>query len=100
MQRSAQLLRTQVIDLMQIHNLVDWRTQLATLRSMKAEGRIRYIGITHYTVSALSELARVLATEPGINFVQLGYSLATREPETALLPACCARYRGYHQPAL
>ena len=54
---------------------------------MKAEGRIRYIGITHYTVSALSELARVLATVPGIDFVQLGYSLATREPETALLPA-------------
>jgi diketogulonate reductase-like aldo/keto reductase len=90
MQRSAQLLRTQVIDLMQIHNLVDWRTQLATLRSMKGEGRIRYIGITHYTVSALSELARVLATEPGIDFVQLGYSLVTREPETALLPAAAA----------
>jgi diketogulonate reductase-like aldo/keto reductase len=90
MQRSAQLLRTQVIDLMQIHNLVDWRTQLATLRSMKAGGRIRYIGITHYTVSALSELARVLATEPGIDFVQLGYSLATREPETALLLAAAA----------
>ena len=57
---------------------------------MKAEGRIRYIGITHYTVSALSELARVLATVPGIDFVQLGYSLATREPETALLPAAAA----------
>jgi len=71
-------------------HLPPWHTQLATLRSIKAEGRIRYIGITHYTVSALSELARVLATEPGIDFVQFGYSLATREPETALLPAAAA----------
>ena len=91
MQRSAQLLRTDVIDLMQIHNLVDWRTQLITLRRMKAEGRIRYIGITHYTTSALPELVRVLVTEPGIDFVQLGYSLATRAPETELLPTAAAR---------
>jgi diketogulonate reductase-like aldo/keto reductase len=46
MRCSAQLLRTEVIDLMQIHNLVDWRTHLATLRRMKEEGRVRYIGIT------------------------------------------------------
>jgi len=90
MQRSARLLRTEVIDLMQIHNLVDWRTQLATLRQMKAQGRIRYIGITHYTTSALPELARILVAEPGIDFVQLGYSLATREPETELLPTAAA----------
>ena len=90
MQRSAELLRTEVIDLMQIHNLVDWRTQLATLRRMKTEGRIRYMGITHYTTDALPELARILVTEPGIDFVQLGYSLATREPETELLPAAAA----------
>ena len=47
MRRSAQLLRTEVIDLVQIHNLVDWRTHLATLRRMKEEGKVRYIGITH-----------------------------------------------------
>jgi diketogulonate reductase-like aldo/keto reductase len=89
MQRSAQLLRTQVIDLMQIHNLVDWRTQLATLRSMKAEGRIRYIGITHYTVSALSELARSRnRARHRLRSVRL--LLATREPETASLPAAAA----------
>jgi diketogulonate reductase-like aldo/keto reductase len=86
MRRSAQLLRTEVIDLMQIHNLVDYRTQLATLRRMKAEGLIRYIGITHYTTSALPELSRILSSEPGIDFVQLGYSLATRAPESELLP--------------
>jgi diketogulonate reductase-like aldo/keto reductase len=91
MARSASLLKTPVIDLMQIHNLVDWRTQLATLRQMKADGRLRYIGITHYTTGALPELVRILESEDGIDFVQLGYSLATREPETRLLPVAAAR---------
>ena len=91
MRRSAQLLRTEVVDLMQIHNLVDWRTHLATLCRMKEEGRVRYIGITHYTTGALPELARILRAEPGIDFVQLGYSLATRAAETELLPIAAER---------
>jgi aryl-alcohol dehydrogenase-like predicted oxidoreductase len=91
MRRSAQLLRTEVIDLVQIHNLVDWRTHLATLRRMKEEGKVRYIGITHYTTGALPELARILVLEPGVDFVQLGYSLATRAPETELLPTAAER---------
>jgi diketogulonate reductase-like aldo/keto reductase len=91
MRRSAELLRSPVVDLMQIHNLVDWRTQLATLRQMKEDGRLRYIGITHYTTGALAELARILAGESGIDFVQLGYSLATRAPETRLLPIAAER---------
>ena len=91
MRRSAELLRSDVIDLMQIHNLVDWRTHLFTLRRMKDEGRIRYIGITHCTTGALPELARILVREPGIDFVQLGYSLATRAAETELLPVAAAQ---------
>jgi len=91
MRRSAQLLRADVIDLMQIHNLVDWRTHLASLRRMKEEGHIRYIGITHYTTGALPELANILAREPGIDFVQLGYSLATRAAETEILPIAAAQ---------
>jgi diketogulonate reductase-like aldo/keto reductase len=91
MRRSAQLLRSETIDLMQIHNLVDWRAHLTTLRRMKDEGRIRYIGITHYTTGALPELARILASEPGIDFVQLGYSLATRAAETEVFPVAAAR---------
>ena len=93
MQRSAELLQTEVIDLIQIHNLVDWRTHLATLRRMKEEGRggYGYIGITHYTTGALPELARILNSEPGIDFVQLGYSLATRSAERELLPTASAR---------
>jgi diketogulonate reductase-like aldo/keto reductase len=91
MRRSAQLLHTEIIDLIQIHNLVDWRTHLATLRLMKEEGRMRYIGITHYTTGALPELARILRAEPGIDFIQLGYSLATRAAETELLLTAAER---------
>jgi len=91
MRRSAQLLKSPVIDLMQIHNLVDWRTQLATMRDMKARGELRYIGITHYTTGSLPELARILDSEDGIDFVQCGYSLATREAEKRLFPVCAAR---------
>jgi diketogulonate reductase-like aldo/keto reductase len=90
MRRSAELLRSPVLDLIQIHNLLDWRTHLATLRRMKEEGRVRYIGITHYTTGSLSELARILESEPGIDFVQCGYSVASREAETRLLPVAAA----------
>ncbi len=91
MRRSAELLRKDVIDLMQIHNLVDWRAHLPTLRQMKADGRIRYIGITHYTAGALAELARLIESEPDIDFVQLGYSIASRDAESRLLPVAEAR---------
>jgi diketogulonate reductase-like aldo/keto reductase len=91
MRRSAELLRAEVIDLMQIHNLVDWQTHLATLRRMKEEGRIRYIGITHYTPSAFDALARVIDAEADIDFVQLCYSIATPEAEERLLPLAEAR---------
>src|SRR5271165_7113189 len=91
MRHSASLLRSDIIDLMQIHNLVDWRTHLATLRRMKEDGRFRYIGITHYTNRALAELAHILNTEPGIDFVQCSYSLSQRAAERDLLPVAAAR---------
>ena len=91
MRRSAELMKSPVLDLIQIHNLLDWRTHLATLRQMKAEKQVRYIGITHYTTGSLPELARILESEPGIDFVQCGYSLATRDAETKLLPIAAAR---------
>ncbi|HEX2227361.1 MAG TPA: aldo/keto reductase, partial [Candidatus Binatia bacterium] len=61
MEESFRRLRTQRMDLMQVHNLVDWRAHLDTLRKWKEEGRVRYIGVTHYTSSAYQELAQVLA---------------------------------------
>jgi diketogulonate reductase-like aldo/keto reductase len=91
MRRSAELMQAGVLDLIQIHNLLDWRTHLATLRDMKAKGQVRYIGITHYTTGSLPELARILDSETGIDFVQCGYSLATREAETRLFPTAAAR---------
>lgn len=90
MRRSAELMRADVIDLMQIHNLVDWQTHMQTLRAMKAEGKIRYLGITHYTTGALAEVARIIEREH-VDFVQLGYSIDTREPESRLLPLCAER---------
>ena len=91
MRRSAELLKSPVLDLIQVHNLLDWRTQLATLRQMKEKGQVRYIGITHYTTGSLPELAGILQNEPGIDFVQCAYSLVTRAAETALFPIAAAR---------
>jgi len=85
MKESLKLLRTDRIDLMQIHNLVDWRTHLPTLKAWKAEGRIRLIGITHYTESAHGELEAVMKAERW-DFVQLNYALDDRAVEKRLLP--------------
>jgi diketogulonate reductase-like aldo/keto reductase len=85
MKRSMKLLRVEQIDLMQIHNLVDWRTHLATLRAWKEEGRIRYLGITHYASSAYADMEKIIRAE-SLDFVQLNYSLDERQAEQRLLP--------------
>jgi diketogulonate reductase-like aldo/keto reductase len=85
MEESIRRLRAGRMDLMQVHNLVDWRTHIATLRHWKEQGRVRYIGVTHYTAGAYDDLARVLETED-LDFVQLNYSIAEREAERRLLP--------------
>ncbi len=85
METSAARLRTKQIDLMQVHNLVDLQTHLKTLRQWKDEGRIRYFGFTHYTVSAHRELAELIKKERP-DFVQFNYSIATRDAERELLP--------------
>jgi diketogulonate reductase-like aldo/keto reductase len=85
MQQSRRLLRTTQIDLMQIHNLVDWQTHLRTLREWKAAGHIRYIGITHYQTGAFPQLAEIMRTE-SIDFVQLPMSIGLPDAERTLLP--------------
>jgi diketogulonate reductase-like aldo/keto reductase len=85
MEQSFGRLRTQRMDLMQVHNLLDWRTHLVTLRRWKEQGKVRYIGVTHYTEGAYDELARVLESEE-LDFVQLNYSIAERDAERRLLP--------------
>jgi diketogulonate reductase-like aldo/keto reductase len=90
MQRSMQLLRTERIDLMQVHNLVDWRVHLKTLRAWKDAGRVRYLGVTHYTSSAYGDLEAVMRAEP-LDFVQLNYSVRDRKAEERLLPLAIDR---------
>ena len=89
MKRSLARLGVARLELMQIHNLVDWKIQLATLRAWKEAGVIRYIGVTHYDEGAFGELERILRTER-VDVVQLPYSLAARAAEQRLLPAAAA----------
>ena len=91
MRRSLELLGAERLDLMQIHNLVDWRTHLATLRAWQEQGIFRYLGISHYLVDAYPEVLRVLRDEP-LDFLQINYSLLTPEAEREVLPL--ARERG------
>ena len=90
MEQSFARLQTGRIDLMQVHNLVDWRTQLATIRAWKNEGRIRYAGITHYTASAYAEVEAVLRAEK-LDFLQINYALDDREAEKRVLPLAAER---------
>ncbi len=89
-ERSMRLLKTPRLDLLQIHNLYDWRTHSTTLRALKAEGKIRYTGVTHYTTGAHADLESVMRAEP-FDFAQFNYSIATRAAEQRLLPFCRER---------
>jgi diketogulonate reductase-like aldo/keto reductase len=79
------------MDLMQVHNLLDVDTHLDTLDKWKREGRVRYLGITHYTAGGAEECARVIERRK-VDFVQINYSVAERAAEKRLLPL--ARERG------
>ncbi|MBM4238630.1 MAG: aldo/keto reductase [Gammaproteobacteria bacterium] len=87
MTRSMELLRRKKVELMQVHNLLDLESHLPTLRRWKEEGRIRYVGITHYTVESHARLAEIIEHEP-IDFVQFNYSATTTAAEERLLPLC------------
>jgi diketogulonate reductase-like aldo/keto reductase len=85
MEESFRRLRVERMDLMQIHNLVDAGTHTRTLKDWKKAGRVRYVGITHYTSSAYPEVERWLKSGD-YDFLQINYSLGEREAETRLLP--------------
>ncbi len=91
MERSLTRLRTKKIDLLQVHNLVDLDTQLATARVWKEEGKVRYVGITHYVESSLPAVEKALQREK-LDFLQINYSIAEREAEKRVLSL--ARERG------
>lgn len=85
--RSLANLRTDKVDLLQVHNLVDWKQNLAFLRELKAAGQVRYVGITHYVDSAHDALAEIVQAEK-LDFVQINYSVTSRSAERRLLPLC------------
>ena len=89
MEDSFRLLKTDTIDLMQIHNLLDWRTHLAPMRTWKAEGRLRYTGYTHYRPHAFEDLMESVRAEP-VDFLQFCYSIDERDAEDDILPFCAA----------
>ena len=90
MEESLRRLRVERLDLMQIHNLLDWQTHLATLRDWKAAGRVRYLGVTHYTAGAYDALEAVMRAE-ALDFVQINYSADEREAERRILPLAAER---------
>lgn len=87
MESSFRLMRTQRMDLMQVHNLQDVAVHAKTMREWKAAGRIRYVGITHYHSGAYGDLERLVKSREW-DFVQFNYSMAEREAEARLLPVC------------
>ena len=90
MERSMALLRRDRIELMQVHNLLDWQTHLGTRRDWQAAGRIGHLGVTHYTASAHDALEAVMRTER-LDFVQINYALDDRAVERRILPLAAER---------
>ena len=87
MKESSKKLNKAVIDLMQIHNLLDWKTHIKTLYDWKEQGKINYIGISHFRSNAFSQIEKII-TKERIDFAQFNYSLQEREAEKRLLPLC------------
>ena len=85
METSLRRMKKPQLDLMQIHNLVDWATHIQTLLDWKEKGKIRYIGITHYIESAYDGMERIMKSYP-IDFIQLNYSMTSRAAEKSILP--------------
>ena len=90
MNGSRELWRVGRFDLMQIHNMLDWDAHIETLKDWKAQGRIRYIGMTTSHGQRHEEMARVMAEQP-LDFVQFTYNVVDREAERRLLPLAAER---------
>jgi len=87
---SLRRLGTDRLELLQVHNLLDWREHVPTLRALQESGRIRYTGITHYRADAHAAVEEVLRQER-FDWLQINYSLGEREAEARLLPFCQER---------
>lgn len=93
MEESLRRMRTRRMDLMQVHNLSDVSTQLNTLRAWKEQGRIRYLGVTHYHEGAYAELERLIKSEK-LDFAQFNYNVVSTAAEERLLPVCAEYQTG------
>ena len=82
---SLRRLRTDRVELLAVHNLRDWKTQLAYARELKAQGKTKYIGLTHYVDGKHDELADLMAAEKP-DFIQINYSVSTTNADKRLLP--------------
>jgi len=83
--RSLKRLRTDKVELLAVHNLRDWRTQLACARELKAQGKTRYVGLTHYVDARHDELADIMAAQKP-DFIQINYSVSAPNADKRLLP--------------
>lgn len=84
-QSTLKRLQTDKVELLQVHNLGDWKTQLALARELKEQGKVKYVGVTHYVSSAQEELADVVrASKP--DFLQINYSVTQRSAEKRVFP--------------
>jgi diketogulonate reductase-like aldo/keto reductase len=105
MEESAKRMRVKTFDLIAVHNMQDWKTQLATLKRWKGEGKVRYIGITTSHGRDHAQLTEIMRSEP-LDFVQFSYNIEDREAEQVLLPLALERgiatmiNRPYQQGAL
>lgn len=90
MESSRKLWRLPRLDLMQVHNLLDWETHLPTLKSMKAQGRLRYVGLTTSHGRRHDDMERLMRREK-LDFVQVTYNLADTQVDRTLLPLAAER---------
>ncbi|QCX01548.1 aldo/keto reductase [Aggregatimonas sangjinii] len=87
MESSFEKMQRKTMDLMQIHNLVDWKTHVKTLRAWKEKGKIRYWGLTHYVDSSHPTLEDIIQSDQP-DFVQFNYSIRSRNAEKSLFDTC------------
>lgn len=87
MEESLKKMQRKTMDLIQVHNLVDWQTHLKTLQRWKDKKLVRYTGVTHYVASAHAQLEQLVRSK-AVDFVQFNYSIGERNAERSLLDAC------------
>lgn len=83
--QSLKRLRTDKVELLAVHNLRDWQNQLGLARELKAQGKTKYIGLTHFRDDAHERLAEIMAAEKP-DFIQVNYSVSATNADRALLP--------------